>query len=89
MHNWKEEVMIDPKLDVHCDKFIEMMTELKCMWDGHLCHVIVKNHSIELKSIETRRAQYEPCTAGPRAREFERSEFDMMVKVGVIERLEM
>lgn len=35
-YDWKEEVRIDHKFDVHRDKVIEVMTEVQSMWDGHL-----------------------------------------------------
>lgn len=34
--DWSQEVNIDPKFIAYHERFIGMMNELQCMWNGHL-----------------------------------------------------
>lgn len=55
------------------------------MWDGYLGHIIVAVHRIELTPSDTRPIHLAPYRAGPKARNFEKTEIDNMSWMGLIE----
>lgn len=46
--DWKKEINIDPKLEPHGNKFIQMMTELESIYDWHFGGVRITKCQIEM-----------------------------------------
>lgn len=50
VHDWKEEINAEPKLDTYRHELIGMTNEFKSIRDGHLGCINVTNHRIEFTS---------------------------------------
>lgn len=58
------------------------------MWDSHLRGISVKKYSIQLSPGKVRSVHFGPYREGPRVCEWEKSERDKILKMGVIELVE-
>lgn len=54
------------------------------MWDGHLGHISVAKHHIELLDYNYQRAHLEPYRAGPKKREFQTTKIDKVLKDNIV-----
>lgn len=81
MHDLGKEVRIDAKFGTNRDKFMDLMTGLEMTSDGHFGRVSVAKHGIELSSGENQTAHTTLSREGPRASEFENTDFDRMLKL--------
>ena len=82
--DWRSLVNIDEEFADRRDEITAMLDEFASMWDGHLGRVSIAKHRIELQP-GARPSYSAPYRAGPKARDFEKSEIDKMLKAGVIE----
>ena len=62
----------------------EMLRKYSSMWNGNLGEIRVMDHHIELPP-DTRPIAQQPYRAGPKAREFEETEVQRMLRDGIIE----
>lgn len=84
-HDWRHGFKTGPKCDAYLDKSIGLMTKFQSMSDVYLGSINVVKHCTEVAWDETGPIHSAPYREGPNAREFETSEIEKMMIVGVID----
>lgn len=82
------EVKIVAKVDVQFKLFIEMMTDFDFYWDASLCHISKVKHRTRSTSGESPPVHCTQYKTGPRKVEFDMSEIDEILSMGVSEQTE-
>lgn len=85
VHAWRKEIKIDAKRDAQCEKLIDLENQFECTWDDHFDSTSGAKYRSELISGETKSVDSAPYRAGPRACDFEKTEIDKMLKMGLFE----
>lgn len=82
VHDYREDVKIDPTFDTYHDKLVPVMIEFESILDGHLvCKSVAKPH-IKMTSHKVTPLYCAHYMAWPGTREFEKLEICKMIKNG-------
>lgn len=83
--DWREQVEISPKYDEYRPQIINMLEEFQSMRDGNLGTIKAAKHRVELTPPNARPIHSVPYRAGLKARTFEKTEIDRLLRTDVIE----
>lgn len=61
-----------------------MIKEFKIFWDDHFGRINIPKNPIEFKMGQGKPVEWSPYRAGPKAREFQKSEIDKILEMMVI-----
>lgn len=77
----RHKVNVNQKLDTYSLKLFGMTTKFESRWDGGLGCIIGAKHCHELTSDKIRAVQCVTYRAGPRARAFEQTEIENVLRM--------
>lgn len=83
--DWQEEVEISYDYAKYGLKFINMLSELEFMWDGHMGRVEEVRHKLEFSAEDSRPIRSMPIRAGLEVWEFGKNKIAEMLEQYVIE----
>lgn len=83
MQEWQEEGKLSEKYSKYRDEFLDLLSEY--LTDGHLGRINVEKHRIKLVHDNLRPMRWSQYRAGPKKREFKKTEIVKMIAQKVLE----
>lgn len=83
--NWRKRILSNTDYSILTGEFIEMLEELKDIWEGQLVRITTAEPRIELIDVEIRLIHDVSFRAGLMAKELEHGEINKMLQMNAIE----